>query len=170
MSMLDDAMLSQLLPSLRRFARSLTRHEASADDLVQSCLERALTHGNTRCPDGDVRAWLFTILYRQFVDGRRRERRYGRLLEWLGFQEVLVEPSAETIYLDQEALTNLERLNDEQRALLLLVAVEGMSYRDVSQALGIPLGTVMSRLARARAALRQIHESPLATAALRVLK
>lgn len=168
--MLDDAMLSQLLPSLRRFARSLTRHEASADDLVQSCLERALTHGNTRYPDGDVRAWLFTILYRQFVDGRRRERRYGRLLEWLGFQEVPVEPSAETIYLDQEALTNLEQLSDEQRALLLLVAVEGMSYRDVSQALGIPLGTVMSRLARARAALRQIHKSPLATAALRVLK
>ncbi|KUM37894.1 RNA polymerase sigma factor [Pseudomonas sp. EpS/L25] len=168
--MLDDATLHALLPALRRFARSLTRHDASADDLVQSCLERALAHGQSRHPDGDPRAWLFTILYRQFVDGRRRERRYGRLLEWLGFQEMPVEPSAERIHLDREALAGLAQLSAEQRALLLLIAVEGMSYREVAQTLDIPLGTVMSRLARARAALRQVHEGPVPPSVMRVLK
>ena len=70
------------MPSLRRFALSLTRHASNADDLVQNCLERALGSVASKRPDGDLRAWLFTILYRQFVDNHRRTRRYARMLEF----------------------------------------------------------------------------------------
>lgn len=78
-----DEQLRELMPSLRRFALSLTRHASNADDLVQNCLERALGSVASKRPDGDLRAWLFTILYRQFVDNHRRTRRYARMLEFL---------------------------------------------------------------------------------------
>ena len=77
MNELDDQ-LRLLIPRLRRFAVSLTRNPSNADDLVQACLERALAKWNDKRPDGDLRAWLFSILYRQFLDAHRRSRRYAR--------------------------------------------------------------------------------------------
>ncbi|WP_028238657.1 sigma-70 family RNA polymerase sigma factor [Stutzerimonas azotifigens] len=166
---ITDEQLRALLPRLRRFALWLTRHGASADDLVQSAVERALTWRGTRQADGDLRAWLFTILYRQFIDGQRRQRRYARILALFVHAEEQTTATEEVA----EARSMLEafaRLAPEQRALLLLVGVEGLSYREAADALGVPIGTVMSRLSRARHALRALGEGQINLPPVRLLK
>ena len=164
----DD--LRDLLPRLRRFALSLTRHENSADDLVQSCLERALSRQARRNDDGDLRAWLFQIMYRQFLDGQRRAKRYAGVLSLFGWGGEALAPSAEEIALSRSALQDFNKLPAEQRALLLLVSVEGLSYQEVAETMEIPIGTVMSRLSRARKALRALNDGQPAAPTLRVLK
>ena len=168
---LSDALLRQMLPRLRRFALRLARDPASADDLVQATLERALTRWHSRRPQGDIRAWLFTILYRQFLDSHRRARRYARLLEWFGGAGVdTAAPSAERQVLARSSLNAFERLPEAQRTLLWLVCVEGLSYKAVADLFEIPLGTVMSRLSRARRALCALNEGQTGEAHLRILK
>ena len=164
-----DEQLRELIPRLRRFALSLTRHASNADDLVQNCLERALGSVADKRPDGDLRAWLFTILYRQFVDNHRRSRRYARMLEFFTGRDD-TQPSTERTVLAQSTLEAFEQLNSEQRALLLWVSVEGLSYKQVAEILDVPIGTVMSRLSRARNALRQLSEGEITRPALRRLK
>ncbi|MBV7485348.1 sigma-70 family RNA polymerase sigma factor [Bordetella sp. BOR01] len=154
---LSDAVLRLLLPRLRRFALRLTHDPASADDLVQSTLERALTRWPGRRPEGNIRAWLFMILYRQFLDSQRRARRYGRLLDWFAGTDATA-PSAERQALARSSLDAFERLPEAQRTLLWLISVEGLSYKVVADLFDIPLGTVMSRLSRARRALRDLSE------------
>lgn len=168
-TMIDDDELRELLPRLRRFALGLTRQPASADDLVQATLERALSRWRSKRPDGELRAWLFTILYNQFIDGQRRARRQANLLALLGRAEDSA-PSTETIVLQHAALAAFSRLPDEQRALLILVTVEGLSYQETAETLGVPIGTVMSRLSRARKALRALSEGEPSNDALRRLK
>lgn len=167
-----DDQLRELLPRLRRFAVSLTRDSSSADDLVQASLEKALSAWTGRRPEGDLRAWLFSILYRQFVDNHRRSRRYSRMLELFtgAGGEDQYEPSVERTVVARTTLQAFERLNAEQRALLLWVSVEGLSYKEVAGILEVPVGTVMSRLSRARQALRQLSEGEITTPALRILK
>ena len=155
MSTLDDDELRALLPSLRRFALSLTRDASDADDLVQACLERALTRWSTRRADASLKAWLFAILHRQFIDGRRRANRFRRLLA-VFIDEHEVAPSTEDTFVARSALEAFARLGADQRAVLLLVTVEGLDYRETAHALGVPVGTVMSRLSRARAAYRKL--------------
>lgn len=164
-----DEQLRELMPSLRRFALSLTRHASNADDLVQNCLERALGSVASKRPDGDLRAWLFTILYRQFVDNHRRSRRYARMLEFFTGRDD-AQPSTERTVLAQSTLEAFEQLNTEQRALLLWVSVEGLSYKEVAEILDVPIGTVMSRLSRARQALRQLSDGEIISPSLRILK
>ncbi len=164
-----DEQLRELIPRLRRFALSLTRHASNADDLVQTCLERALGSVAGKRPEGDLRAWLFTILYRQFVDNHRRSRRYARMLEFFTGRDD-TQPSTERTVLAQSTLEAFEQLNPEQRALLLWVSVEGLSYKEVAEILDVPIGTVMSRLSRARNALRQLSEGEINRPALRRLK
>lgn len=166
-----DEQLRELLPRLRRFARWLTRDASSADDLVQSTLERSLSRWNTRRDETALRPWLFAIAYRQFLDGKRRARRYASMLELFGRGAQTEQPSLEREVVAQSVVQALERLPDEQRHLLLWVSVEGLSYREVANLLDVPIGTVMSRLSRARAALRQLGdgEAPK-TPALRLLK
>ncbi|HYG46013.1 MAG TPA: sigma-70 family RNA polymerase sigma factor [Bordetella sp.] len=166
---LSDAVLRQLLPRLRRFALRLTRDPASADDLVQATLERALTRWPSRRPQGNIRAWLFTILYRQFLDTQRRARRYARLMEWFAGTDSAA-PSAERQALARSTLGAFERLPEAQRTLLWLVCVEGLSYKAVADLFDVPLGTVMSRLSRARSALRGLSEGAAGEAHLRILK
>ncbi len=152
----DD--LREVLPRLRRFAFSLTRHENSADDLVQSCLERALARREQHREDADLRAWLFQIMYRQFLDGQRRAKRYAGLLAVFACAPEELAPSAEDVALSRSALADFSKLPAEQRALLVLVSVEGLSYQQAADALGIPIGTVMSRLSRARKTLRALND------------
>lgn len=170
---LDEQQWRELLHSLRRFALWLTRESGSADDLVQATVERALTRSDQQRDTQSLRAWLFTILYRLFLDGKRRDRLHARWLSWFGRGYEAEEASGwdtETIVLAQADLQAFAHLPSEQRALLLLVSVEGLSYKEVAQALDIPIGTVMSRLSRARAALRQLTESKPSSLALRRLK
>ncbi len=151
---LDDATLHALIPRLRRFARSLVHEPAAADDLVQATLERALVHGRSRHTPAALQGWLFSVLYRQFVDEHRRALRWRRLAQLFGQAEPEHAPSAERVTASRATLAAFDTLPAEQRALLLLVSVEGFSYRQVADTLGVPIGTVMSRLARARQALR----------------
>ncbi len=154
---LDDHQWRELLARLRRFAVWLTREPGSADDLVQATVERALSRRDQQRDADALRAWLFTILYRLFLDGKRRERLHARWLSWFGRAERDDEPvggNLEAIVLAQADLQAFARLTAEQRALLLLVSIEGLSYKEAAEVANVPVGTIMSRLARARAALQ----------------
>lgn len=166
-----DDQLRELLPRLRRFAHWLTRDASNADDLVQSTLERALSRWDSRRDDTALRAWLFAIAYRRFLDGKRRARCYARALELFGVGAPAEQPSVEREAIAQSTVQALQRLPDEQRHLLLWVAVEGLSYREVATLLDVPIGTVMSRLSRARAALHRLADGDASKPpALRLLK
>ncbi len=170
---LDEQQWRDLLQRLRRFALWLTREPASADDLVQATVERALSRRTQQREAEALRAWLFTILYRLFLDTKRRERLHARWLSWFGrgsADDPALGDNTEAIVFAQADLKAFAQLSTEQRALLLLVSVEGLSYKEVAQALEIPIGTVMSRLSRARAALRGLTEGNPAPAPLRRLK
>lgn len=166
-----DNQLRELLPRLRRFAHWLTRDASRADDLVQSALEKALSRWDSRRDAEALRPWLFAIAYRQFLDDRRRARRYARVLELFGRGMDAEQPSLEREVLAQSVVQALERLPEAQRLLLLWVSVEGLSYREVAVLLDVPIGTVMSRLSRARAALHRLGDGEAAMSpALRLLK
>jgi RNA polymerase sigma factor (sigma-70 family) len=146
-----------LIPALRRYARALVRNRADADDLVQDCLERAVSRWYQR-RDGNVRAWLFTILHNLAVNQFRQSAVHGRHLpidetNQDNFGEAAVQ---EQKLMYQDVLTKLARLPKDHRAVLLLVAVEDLSYADAAKVLNIPVGTLMSRLSRARERLQ--HE------------
>ncbi|KFG98883.1 RNA polymerase subunit sigma-24 [Burkholderia paludis] len=167
---LDDDALRELIPRLRRFALWLARDVHAADDLVQSTLERALSRWTSRRDDASLRSWLFTILYRQFLDGKRSAKRYAWLLGRIRDDDEAHWPSAEREFAARATLEAFGRLSDEQRSLLLLVAVEGFTYQEVADLLDVPIGTVMSRLSRARLALRQLSDGELPAPSLRLMK
>jgi RNA polymerase sigma-70 factor (ECF subfamily) len=165
---IDDA-LRTMLPRLRRFALWLARDAHAADDLVQSTVERALARWKTRREEESLRAWLFSILYRLFLDGKRRASRYALLLGSMGREEP-TWPSAERVAVAQSTLAAFAALPPEQRSLLIWISVEGLSYQEVADILEVPIGTVMSRLSRARRALRQLGEGDAPSPSLRLLK
>jgi RNA polymerase sigma-70 factor (ECF subfamily) len=146
----------ELLPRLRRFARSLARNAQDADDLVQITAERALAHAGQLRPDHSVAGWLFGILRNAWIDEGRSRRRRGLLLEPADLAEQVPDPAAaadhEMLYL-QNALS---RLPEEQRLAVALVLVEGFSYKEAAAIMGIPVGTLTSRLGRAREALQSM--------------
>lgn len=145
-----------LIPALRRYARALVRNRANADDLVQDCLERAVSRWYQR-RDGDVRAWLFTILHNLAVSQFRQSATRGRHVPIDETNEADFGEAAgqERKLMCQDVLNELARLPEDQRAVLLLIAVEDLSYSDAAKVLSIPVGTVMSRLSRARERLQQ---------------
>jgi RNA polymerase sigma-70 factor (ECF subfamily) len=155
-SMNDFARLLEAeIPRLRRYARALTRDVSRADDLVQSCLVRAVSKQHLWQPGTDLRAWLFTILHNQHVNEVRRSVREGANVPIEDAAPALtVQPNA----VDALQLRDLERalakLAPEQRQVILLVGLEGMPYEEVASILDIPIGTVRSRLSRGRGQLR----------------
>jgi RNA polymerase sigma-70 factor (ECF subfamily) len=140
------------IPALRRYAWSLLRNGHDADDLVQDCLVRALDRGATEPPISAVRPWLFTIMHNLFISRWRTMRRRGAVVSSDAAEaaEVAVDPNQDRALVMRDLLAGLDRLTDDQRQVLLLVTVEGLEYRDVAAILAIPVGTVMSRLSRAR--------------------
>jgi RNA polymerase sigma-70 factor (ECF subfamily) len=145
-----------LIPALRRYARALMRNRATADDLVQDCLERAVSCWHQR-RDGDVRAWLFAILHNLAVDQFRKSAARGRhvAIDETSESEFGEAAAQEHRLIYKDVLNKLAKLPEEQRAVLLLVAVEDLSYADAANVLNVPVGTVMSRLSRARERLRR---------------
>jgi RNA polymerase sigma-70 factor (ECF subfamily) len=148
----DDDLVAWV-PRLRRYARALAGNRDDADDLVQDTLERAWSRAGLWRGVADMRAWLFGIMHNLHVDALRRGRLAVVPLSE-DTPEGVVAPSQgdRLAVLDLQAA--LARLAPEQREVLLLVALEDMAYADVAQVLGIPLGTVMSRLSRGRERLR----------------
>jgi RNA polymerase sigma-70 factor (ECF subfamily) len=154
------------IPRLRRYARALTRDREAADDLVQDCLERAWGRFHLWRRHDNLRAWLFTIMHNLHANHVRRAKSRPATAS-LDVESAVKLPSIRAAQEDNlEArglVAALELLPDEQRTVLLLVALEQFSYEETSQVLGIPIGTVMSRLSRARERLRR-HLAGLAAA------
>lgn len=145
------------IPRLRRYARALTRDVAAADDLVQDCLARALGKLHLWQEGTDLRAWLFTILHNQYVNQVRRAVREGATVGLSETEPMLTREPQQGKRLELRDLERaIAKLPEEQRSAILLVALEGMRYEEVAEVLGVPVGTVRSRLSRGREALRRL--------------
>jgi len=148
------------IPHLRRYARALVGDRAQADDLVQDCLERAWSRTHLWTVGTNIRAWLFTILHNLHLNAARKERnRPGHVPLGAGTADPPVRPTQE----DGLAVANMwqafSSLPEPQRAALLLITVEEMSYAEAAAVLGIPIGTLMSRIHRGRERLRALMDS-----------
>jgi RNA polymerase sigma-70 factor (ECF subfamily) len=145
------------IPRLRRYARALLRSETEADDLVQECVLRGLAKQHLWQEGTDLRAWLFTILHNQFVNNVRRAAREGTSVEISDLDGDTSELPSQEKRLELRDLDRaLSLLPDEQRTLIFLIGLEGMDYESAGKIVGVPVGTVRSRLSRARVALRQL--------------
>ena len=150
---MDDAeSIVELIPRLRRYARALAGDRAAADDLVQDTLERAWAKLHLYRRGTDLRAWLFTVMHNVYVNQLRAARPVAQLDEDM---PELSQPGRESDGLELRDLDlAIRRLPPDQREVLLLVVLEDMRYDEAAGTLGILIGTVMSRLARAREKLR----------------
>jgi len=152
---MDSHQILEHIPRLRRYARALLGDRYAADDLVQDTLERAWNKFHLWRPGSDLRAWLFTIMHNVFVNQVRSKRsEIEKTMEELPVVAVRATQSDSLEIADVERA--LRALPDEQREVLILVAIEEMTYDEVSRALAIPIGTVMSRLSRARERMRRL--------------
>jgi RNA polymerase sigma-70 factor (ECF subfamily) len=150
------------VPALHRYASALLHSREDGEDLVHDTLVQALDRLHTRRGDGDIRAWLFAIMHNLFITQTRRATRWRA---WFResrpppdqHEEIAADPSdsPEDALRWRELMRALNGLPAEQRAIILLVSVEDLSYAEVARVLGIPIGTVMSRLARGREQLRR---------------
>jgi RNA polymerase sigma factor (sigma-70 family) len=151
---MKDLMLlvEPLIPALRRYARTLMRDRDAADDLVQDCLERVISRWHQRRADGDTRTWVFTVLHNLAINRLRQRARRG----WhIGLDDAgeaaMARPATQENRLHHhDMLRALESLPEDQRSVLVLISVEGLSYAEAARVVDVPIGTVMSRLARAR--------------------
>ena len=149
--------IEQEIPRLRRYARALTRDVSAADDLVQDCLARALGKVHLWQKGTDLRAWLFTILHNQYVNHVRRAVREGTAVALSDSEPTLTTQPNQSKRLELRDLERaIAKLPEEQRAVLLLVGLEGMRYEEVATVLNVPVGTIRSRLSRGREMLRQL--------------
>jgi RNA polymerase sigma-70 factor (ECF subfamily) len=157
------ALIEAQIPGLRRFACALLRGDREgADDLVQDTLERALSHWNLRRNQGNLKGWLYTILYNRFLSNQHRKWRRGPHDVLTEETELLgIDGGQHSVLEHRDLLRAFAALPEEQRAVLLLVGVEDLSYQDAARVLGVPIGTVMSRLSRGRERLRRAMHGEL---------
>lgn len=153
--MVDDRQLLVWVPRLRRYARALAGNAGEADDLVQDTLERAWSRSSLWHGVADMRAWLFTIMHNLYAS-RVRTPRLDTVALGDETPETPVAPTQGERLAVRDLQSALDRLPIEQKEVLLLVALEDMAYADIASTLGIPMGTVMSRLARGRERLRAL--------------
>jgi RNA polymerase sigma factor (sigma-70 family) len=166
--MSDADSIVGLIPRLRRYARALVGERTAADDLVQDTLERAWAKLHLYRRGTDLRAWMFTVMHNVYVNQLRAARPGAQLDEEM---PELARPARETEALEMRDLDRaIRRLPPEQREVLLLVVLEDMSYDEAARTLGIPIGTVMSRLARAREKLRAMLSGLPPEGKLKVIK
>ena len=154
--------ITACIPRLRRYARALVGDRAAADDLIQDTLERAWSKFSQFRDGSDLRAWLFSIMHNEHINQIRKRR------DTMSFDDDAHDVSVPATQSDGLEIRDLDRalqtLPVEQREVLLLIVIEEMSYEEVSVALGIPTGTVMSRLSRARERVRAyMSGTPLIT-------
>jgi RNA polymerase sigma-70 factor, ECF subfamily len=172
------ALIEAQIPGLRRFACALLRGDRErADDLVQDTLERALAYWHLRRTEGNVRSWLYAILHNRFLSEQHRARRRGLQDSLTDETEVPgIDGGQDSALEHRDLLRGFSALPEEHRSVLLLIGVEDLSYEEASRVLGVPIGTVMSRLSRGRERLRQLmygdsdEDGPRRNAALRRVK
>jgi len=147
------------IPRLRGYARALLRDRDAADDLVQDSLERALSRMANWTAGDTPRAWLLTIMHNLFIDQLRRAKRHAQAVTTISetIDAIATSPQADRL-VSLDVFSALQQINPERRAALVLVTVEGLSYDDARKVLGIPAGTLTSRIARGREELRSILE------------
>src|SRR5580700_3911329 len=150
-----SAEIIELLPRLRRFARSLAGNVSDADDLVQICIERALAKSDQLRDDAPLVGWMFGILRNAWIDEARGRARRNRVFVAEELGEHVPDPNSGQSEL-LPVVQAMERLPDEQREVIGLVLIEGLSYREAADIIGVPVGTVTSRLARGREALQMM--------------
>jgi RNA polymerase sigma-70 factor (ECF subfamily) len=159
------------IPRLRRYARALTRNAVRADDLVQETLVRALHKEHLWQPGTDLRAWLFTIMHNQNVNEIRRAIRDDATVDLENCSAILTATTDPTASRQLRELDHaLAQVPEEQRQVVLLVGLEGMSYEDAAAILDVPIGTIRSRLSRGRESLRKLMDmdvKPASSAASR---
>jgi RNA polymerase sigma factor (sigma-70 family) len=166
---MDEAeRLVELIPRLRRYARALVGERAAADDLVQDTLERAWAKLHLYRRGTDLRAWLFTVMHNVHVNKVRASRATDPLEDEM--PELAQRASQGDALMVRDLDRSISRLPAEQRSVLLLVTLEDMSYDEVARTLGIPIGTVMSRLSRAREKLRAMMLGVPASGKLKLVK
>ncbi len=155
-------MVSDHIPNLRRYARVLVRDAVHAEDLVQDCLERAISREHLWRQGTNLRAWLFTILHNLYINQYLRHGSVGTVVPLLE-EHALVSCPARQFH--SVTLADLARAFDDlpkqEQQVVLLVGLEGMQYEDAAEALGVPMGTVKSRLSRARRRLRKLMDGDL---------
>jgi RNA polymerase sigma-70 factor (ECF subfamily) len=165
----DNAELVACIPRLRRYAYALVGNRTEADDLVQDTMERGWSSLTSWRRGGDMRAWLFSIMHNLYVDQVRKARIPTELLD-----TGTPEPFTNITYADRLELRDIDAalrlLPSEQRQVLLLVALEEMTYEEIAAALHIPKGTVMSRLSRGRERLRTLTEGRPIVSPIKVVK
>ncbi len=169
---MDSRAILAEIPRLRRYARAMLGNREAADDLVQDTLERAWVRLSQWRVGSDMRAWLFSIMHNLRVDQLRRPTVPTVSTHCMDEDELeLPTRPAQTDELEVRDLESaLSQLPDEQREVLLLVALEEMSYAEIATTLGIPVGTVMSRLSRGRERLRLVMDGQSPTARLKVVR
>ena len=161
----DDTkwLMAQQIPRLRRYALSLTGNAEEADDLVQDCLERAIRKKHLWHQHGSIRAWLFKILYRIFLNQAAQRNARNRSVQIDETVTALSEPARQEMQLVcKDIAAAMQRLPVEQRAAIALTAVEGFPYDEAAGVLGVPVGTLRSRLFRGREMLRDLYVAPAA--------
>jgi RNA polymerase sigma-70 factor (ECF subfamily) len=152
-------LIEDQVPRLRRYARALTRNPERADDLVQDTVERALAKQHLWQPGTDLRAWLFTLMHNQNVNSVQRNMREGTAVDVEQLSSALIattDPTASRQLFELERA--LGQLPVEQREAILLVGLEGLAYEEAAAILGVPIGTVRSRLSRGRDTLRRLMD------------
>ncbi len=166
---MDNHAIVQHIPRLRRYARALVGDRYSADDLVQDTLERAWNKLHLWRPGSDMRAWLFSIMHNVFVN-QVRSRRYEVEVRVEDLPQIAVRGTQGQNLELADVDRALRTLPAEQREVVLLVSIEELTYEEVSRALDIPIGTVMSRLSRGRERLRQAMSGAQSGVPLKVVK
>ena len=150
--------LGALLPRLRRFARAITRNVEDADDLVQAAVEKALMRADQWRPESRLDSWMFGIMKNAWIDEIRARRRRSKVHEPEEAGLDVGDRSAEDRDISLSVRAAMQRLPEEQRLAVALVLIEGLSYKEAAETLGIPIGTLTSRLARGREALQAMLE------------
>lgn len=158
------------IPRLRRYARALLRDRDAADDLVQDSLERALSRLENWRTGESPRRWLFTIMHHMFIDQTRKMKRRNEAMPIEAVEEMASPATQVENLASREILEALQAISPERRAALVMVAIEGFSYAEAASVLGIPAGTLMSRISRGREELRALLDDSVRRRIIRAIE
>ena len=153
-----QGLIAREIPHLHRYALTLMRNPDAADDLVQDCLERALRKRQLWQQQGSMRSWLFRMLYNVFLNTRHTRRRDRQVVPLETIAPTMTASPRQETYIEYRTIAQaLDRLPEQQSTAIMLIALEGLAYNEAAWILGVPVGTLRSRLSRGRETLRTLR-------------